>query len=153
VLISHLLHLVSDPQQVLLEVARVLKRPGQVVHLRAFHESPPQFEAVMDEWRKQRKSGAKSPFERATADQLFTPDKWFKIEEHRFTFPDTENPRRFLDAVKNRWWSNMWEMSDTELEIAYLAIEHVTKAQFGEDYDIEINITAGVVLQIFVPIG
>jgi hypothetical protein len=58
-----------------------------------------------------------------------------------------------LDAVKNRWWSNMWEMSNTELEIAYLAIERVTKAQFGEDYDIEINITAGVVLQIFVPTG
>jgi ubiquinone/menaquinone biosynthesis C-methylase UbiE len=64
VFISHVLHLVSDPQRVLSEVARVLQRPGQLIHIRGINEHPPAMEALMNEWRKHRKSGEKSPFER-----------------------------------------------------------------------------------------
>lgn len=151
VLVSHVLHLVSDPQAVLSEISRVLKRPGQLIHMRGFNDTPLEFEAIVDEWRKHRKSGKKSVFERAAANDFFLPGDWFKIEEHRFSYPVKENPKRFLDAIKNRWWSNMWEMSDPELEIAYLAIERVTKEQFGDNYDVEVESIAGITLRVFLP--
>ncbi|MDQ7023960.1 MAG: class I SAM-dependent methyltransferase [Anaerolineae bacterium] len=151
VLVSHILHLVSDPQAVLSEISRVLKRPAQLIHIRGFRDNPPKFEVVADEWRKHRKLGKKSVFERASSNDFFLPSDWFKIEEHRFTYPTKENPKYFLDAIKNRWWSTMWAMSEPELEIAYLAVERVIKEQFGDDYDSEVEFTAGIVLQVFLP--
>jgi ubiquinone/menaquinone biosynthesis C-methylase UbiE len=151
VFISHVLHLVSNPQQVLSEVARVLQRSGQLIHIRGINEHPPAMEALMNEWRKHRKSGEKSPFERMATDELIAPNDWFKMEEHRFIYPDTENPARFLETIQNRWWSNTWELSEPEIEIATIALKRIAIEQFGENYDVDVETTAGVVVQIFVP--
>jgi ubiquinone/menaquinone biosynthesis C-methylase UbiE len=151
VFISHVLHLVSDPQRVLSEVARVLQRPGQLIHIRGINEHPPAMEALMNEWRKHRKSGEKSPFERMATDELISPIDWLKLEEHRFIYPDTANPARFLETIQNRWWSNTWELSEPEIEIAALALKRVATEQFGENYDVDVETTAGVVVQIYVP--
>lgn len=151
VFMSHVLHLVSNPQQVLSEVARVLQRPGQFIHIRGINEHPPAIEALMAEWNKHRKSSAKSPHERIAADDLITADAWLKLEEHRFIYPDTENPARFIETIQNRWWSHTWEMSEPEIEIASLALKRVATEQFGENYDVDVDTTAGVVVQIYVP--
>jgi ubiquinone/menaquinone biosynthesis C-methylase UbiE len=151
VLVSHVLHLVPDPQTVLREISRVLKRPGQLVHINSFSDNPPQFDAINNEWRKHRKAGAMSAFERARTGEFFLPSDWHKIEEHRFIYPTTDNPKYYLDAVKNRWWSNMWDLSDAEIEVAYLAMERVVREQFGENYDVEVESTAGITLQVYLP--
>jgi hypothetical protein len=134
-----------------MEIARVLKRPGQLIHINGFSDTPPQFNTIVDEWRRLRKSGSISRFERSATGELFLPEDWYKIEEHRSTYPTTENPKRFLEAVKNRWWSNMWEMDDFELNMIYEVLEQTTQEQFGEDYDVEIEATSGIVLQVFLP--
>jgi hypothetical protein len=76
---------------------------------------------------------------------------WLKLEEHRFIYPDTANPARFLETIQNRWWSNTWELSEPEIEIAALALKRVATEQFGENYDVDVETTAGVVVQIYVP--
>jgi len=153
VFISHILHLVPQPQQVLDEISRVLTRPGQLLHVRNIHENQPLVDSLMDEWGKYRRQSEVGPHDWRETNAFVENSAWFKLEEHRFLYPDTFNPKCFLETIKNRYSSSTWHMAPGEIEEAYQGVQAAAVKLFGEDYDIEIETTSGILLQVFVPRG
>lgn len=153
VFISHVLHLVPEPARVLEETARVLKRPGQLLYVRSTHDRHDKIKPLFDTWNQFRKVIPEGPHDWRSGDSLMGSERWYKLEDYRFTYPGTVNPARVLETIEKRRWSNIWYMSDGDIFRAYEAVKATAIEQFGEDYDVDLETTSGIMLQVFVPLA
>lgn len=151
VLAVHIFHLVSDPQRVLTDVARVLKPGGRLIYCRNHWQDIGKMQPLVDAWN------ANIPETIATqdwrsADQMLPNLGWREIGEMQaYAFNVTSTPAEFLERFEQRQYSSTWFWSDDDLKPGIDAIYAAIDQHFGGDKTVPVEQTATFRVQVFEP--
>jgi ubiquinone/menaquinone biosynthesis C-methylase UbiE len=130
--VVHVFHLIPGWRDALKELARVLRSGAPLIHCWTVDDDS--FRKIWDAWNaavptRDRRVGMhwqKNP-------HFLEDEGWRPIGEpgtHRFKVIKTAN--KFLELVKKRNWSAMWNLSDAEMAQGLAAIEPLLKAAYPD---------------------
>jgi ubiquinone/menaquinone biosynthesis C-methylase UbiE len=130
IVISHVLHLVADPEQVIRELRRVALPTVRLVHCHLKRINDARMQAVMQTAEVRVIEG------RVTEqDSLLQANGWFADERYFLPYKISSTPREYLRMVEQRIWSSTWHLSAEQHHDAVNAIKNALTAQFGNDWD------------------
>ena len=127
----HVFHLIPNWQDVIDELARVLRPGGVVVH--GWGKSDSVFETLWDAWRAVIPSNqAEDVGVRWEKNPTILAEQGWKPvgEEHIHSYPYTQTPARFVEGLRNRIWSQTWRLTDEELAKGIAAVQEVMERDF-----------------------
>lgn len=137
VVITHVLHLVSDVQQTLRELARVLKPGGKLVHSRNGNPDRGRIEVLNHAaFQGERDNAERHRF----VNEQFNIMGWQTQGEKSFEFSTTTFPRIFLERIENRIWSSSWRKSDEEIKAMADRVRAAVDEHFGGNLDMPVEV-------------
>lgn len=148
--ITHVLHLVADPQQVLREIRRVT-RPGQpFVHMRNKRgTTSAAMQKVIDAWNAKTEHIVKRSVEWDGIDNVVTAVGYTKQAEHLLEFPTTVRVRDFFERVEKRQWSSTWRVDDATWQEGLAAVHAAIDEHLDGNRDYETEQMGGFVVQVY----
>lgn len=131
-LATHILHLVPEPERVLLEAARILKPDGLLLHSWNYSDRRA-FAPIWDAWNAVVKSNS-APRENRyqVARDLPSQLGWREQSRHEFTFDAPSTPRQVVDTMQGRYMSSMWELADDVWKNAVKAAESALEQNYAD---------------------
>lgn len=150
VIAVHVFHLIPRWQEVLKEVARVLKPGARLVNMWSenFHN-----DAWWSTWDQHvpRDVRFRSNFDFRDVRQFSQRTGWLTVGEGQNLVTHSEvTPRQFLEQIEKRIWSSTWNMSDDQLAAGAAAVRAVMDAA-GQDQDTPIAHESLMAAQAFFP--
>ena len=135
----HVFHLIVEWQDVLHEIARVLRPEGVLLHAWNDGGDHRANDVLWEAWNntvgEERREHVGVPFDRR---DTFLPDAGWQQTGGTLTrtYTTVRVPRRFLQRLEQRCWSNMWRMSDDTVARGIAAV-HAAMAEHGIGLDDE----------------
>jgi ubiquinone/menaquinone biosynthesis C-methylase UbiE len=131
-IVTHVFHLVADPQRVLAEIARILKPDGLLLHTFNRYPQDEAMRAIADAWRS-HSIPAQRRISWANVDDMFPQSGWTPIGKYTLDYTYETCPQDFLDRVEKRQWSSTWHLSDEELAAGITAIKVAIDTHYDGD--------------------
>lgn len=129
IVVVHVFHLIPDVTSVLLELARVLRPSGVLLHGHGHTRAG--IQELWEAW------GSVTPMPNRGVDtdkqsEMLIEQGWQAGDEHKYEYEVHTAPNEFLDQVRRRVWSSCWSMSDETIEQGVAALEAVIAANYGD---------------------
>lgn len=137
VYITHVLHLVKDPVQVLHEIKRVVKAGHPFIHMRNRYSNTSAMQQVVDAWNTATPEKSKGPKRWDNTDEALAGAGIVLDAEYGYTFPYISKLDDFLSRVEQRQWSSTWLMDDAVWQRGLDAIYKVIDEEFDGNRDFE----------------
>lgn len=135
--ISHVFHLVADPEQVARELARVLKPHGVALH--CFSSYGDGMRELRNTWEHATANNRRTTGRWDKARNLLTHQGWTQITHETHTYPTKSTPASFLEKVKSRSWSSTWDMDDATHAAGVAAVRQAIDELYDGNLDHEIR--------------
>lgn len=130
----HVFHLIPGWQQVLNELARVLKPGAPLVH--AWTKDGEQFRNLWQAWDAViHPNGRKidAGIQWKDNETFLENEGWQPVGEAvTHTYFHERTPLTYLDHFRNRIWSSMWKMTDDQIERGAAAIQQAIEAEYPD---------------------
>lgn len=133
VLITHVLHLVSQPEQVLNEIQRVTKSSGKFIHCRNSYRNDGVMADINAAWNEHTKRASKGPKRWNTIDTLITNAAFTLVREEGYEFPYENRLANYVKAIEERHWSSTWFLDDETHKRGLDAVYAVIDEQLNGD--------------------
>lgn len=128
----HVFHLIADWRQALGEVARVLK-PGAYL-LNCFNDDDEHtlFAKLWKTWEATMPDGGRTKtgvkFHKDT--DFLAQAGWQQVSERAYAYAARTTPNVFLDRLRRRVFSSMWQLSDDDVAAGIAAVEDAMAQEF-----------------------
>ncbi|QPC81602.1 class I SAM-dependent methyltransferase [Phototrophicus methaneseepsis] len=148
--VTHVFHLVANPQRVLAEIGRTLKSDGLLLHTFTKHSKDPDMEVINEAWRS-HSVPTERPVSWANVTDMFPQEGWEKVGEYKLNYEYETCPQEYLDRVAKRQWSSTWHMSDDELAAGVAAINAAIDTHFGGDANYKVTTNEAYQVHVYKP--
>jgi ubiquinone/menaquinone biosynthesis C-methylase UbiE len=146
VVITHVLHLVSDVQAVLRELARVLKPEAKLLHCYNRGVEGGRFDVLaIAAFRANRDNAERHRY----IDEQFDILGWHKMSEQATEYTTSTTPRVFLERIEKRVWSSSWTATDEQIEGMAARTRAAIDEHFGGDMDTIVDAPSAFVVNIY----
>jgi SAM-dependent methyltransferase len=149
VLTVHIFHLIPTWQQVVNEVARVLRPGGLLIDGGGGSTS---FDPLWEIWNQQRPESRLAAGARSNDLYIYLIEQgWRQIGEKRtYEYTFMQAPQVFLDQLQNRVWSSTWKWSNDELADCMKLMRTGIEERFGDPQQ-ETELHGRFVVNTFLP--
>ncbi len=128
VMAVHIFHLIPGWQQVLVELARVLKPGGCLIHCWNSNDQAIDIETTL----KELVSGGRAEAVGARGNTFLEESGWQVGEEEMYTFTRQQKPIEIVDQMRRRVWSRTWRLSDAQLAENVAALQQMLEQRFSD---------------------
>jgi len=149
VYITHVLHLVHDPVQVLEEIKRVAKTGAYFIHMRNHYSNTHAMQKVVDAWNDGIEQKLTSIRRWDDTNDSIREAGISLAFEHVYRYKYTSELRVFLERIEKRQWSSTWQMTDATIQKGLAAVFAVIDAEFDGNRDYETEAEGSFKIQVY----
>lgn len=147
--ITHVLHLVPDPERVLQEAQRVVKPDGCFLHMRNKRGTSDKLKPVIDVWNQITRHGEQRVRRWDNTDDHIEAVGWEKIGEYGYNFTYQNRIGDFVERIQKRQWSSTWLMDDDLWQQGVDAVLMAVDEYLDGDMDISEETTMTFLVQVY----
>lgn len=149
VLITHVLHLVPQPQTILAEMQRVMKTNSVFIHCRNSYRNNGIMQEINNAWTAHTTTSSRSPKRWNAIDNVIT-DAGFTIErEDSYVYSYKNRLADYVHAIEQRLWSSTWFLDDETHRRGVAAVHAVIDDRLGGDVNALSDGEGTFVVQIY----